>query len=165
MDRVLEDVLRSYATSFPSWSSFLPLAEFAINNAIHASTGLTPFIVTNARHPRVPALLALSASKHPVSKLGGRKSTDGIAPEILMIDNDKHKVAAEATNAGNFVVNGNSNSDTMHHIAYPVANFDPKEHTSPVSSAAVTEFLLLRKASHVLRVMHCKSSRQAKGER
>uniref|UniRef100_A0AAV1TYY7 Integrase catalytic domain-containing protein n=1 Tax=Peronospora matthiolae TaxID=2874970 RepID=A0AAV1TYY7_9STRA len=40
VNRVLEDVLRSYATSFQSWSSFLPLAEFAINNAIHASTGV-----------------------------------------------------------------------------------------------------------------------------
>ena len=34
--------------------------------------------------------------------------------------------------------------DAMHSIASPVANFAPKEHTSPVSSAAVTEFLLLR---------------------
>ncbi|KAE9299778.1 hypothetical protein PF008_g23167 [Phytophthora fragariae] len=29
VNRVLEDVLRSYATSFASWSAFLPLAEFA----------------------------------------------------------------------------------------------------------------------------------------
>ena len=72
VNRVLEDVLRSYATSFSSWSSFLPLAEFAINNAVHASSGLTPFFVNNARHPRVPALLALSASEHPVSMLGGK---------------------------------------------------------------------------------------------
>ena len=56
-----------------------------------------PFFVINARHPRVPALLALSASEPPVSKLGGGKSTDGIAPNILMIDYDEHKVAAEAT--------------------------------------------------------------------
>uniref|UniRef100_H3G5W9 Integrase catalytic domain-containing protein n=1 Tax=Phytophthora ramorum TaxID=164328 RepID=H3G5W9_PHYRM len=51
VNRVLEDVLRSYATSFTCWSSFLPLAEFAPNNAEHASTGLTPFFVNNARHP------------------------------------------------------------------------------------------------------------------
>ena len=41
VNRVLEDVLRSYATSFTSWSTFLPLAEFALNNDVHASTGLT----------------------------------------------------------------------------------------------------------------------------
>ncbi|KAE9068245.1 hypothetical protein PF005_g30153 [Phytophthora fragariae] len=49
VNRVLEDVLRSYATCFASWSSFLPMAEFALNNSTHASTGLTPFFVNNAR--------------------------------------------------------------------------------------------------------------------
>ncbi|OWY94071.1 polyprotein [Phytophthora megakarya] len=49
VNRVVEDVLRSYATSFQNWSSFLPLAEFAIYNAEHASTGLTPFFINNAR--------------------------------------------------------------------------------------------------------------------
>ncbi|KAG3010650.1 hypothetical protein PC123_g15033 [Phytophthora cactorum] len=74
-NRVLEDVLRSFATYFPSWSSFLPLAEFALNNAVHASSGLTPFFVNNARHPCVPALLAVG---HPtalcVSTLGGEEA-------------------------------------------------------------------------------------------
>ncbi|CAI5712595.1 unnamed protein product [Peronospora destructor] len=72
VNRVLEDVLCSYATSFTSWSTFLPLAEFALNNSEHASTGLTPFFVNNARHPRVPALLALGqASSSRGSTLGG----------------------------------------------------------------------------------------------
>ncbi|KAE9017794.1 hypothetical protein PR003_g12970 [Phytophthora rubi] len=59
VNRVLEDVFRSYAMSFASWSSFFPLAEFALDNAEHASTGLTPFFANNARHPRVPALIAV----------------------------------------------------------------------------------------------------------
>lgn len=42
VNRVLEDVLRSYATSFSSWSDFLPMAEFALNNAVHA-TGISSF--------------------------------------------------------------------------------------------------------------------------
>ncbi|KAE9092309.1 hypothetical protein PF010_g5148 [Phytophthora fragariae] len=72
VNRVLEGVLRSYATSFASWSSFLPMAEFALNNSTHASTGLTPFFVNNARHPRVPALLAVrSSNAAAVSTLGG----------------------------------------------------------------------------------------------
>ncbi|KAG3112227.1 hypothetical protein PI124_g9046 [Phytophthora idaei] len=45
VNRVLKDVLRSYATSFKSWSSFLPMVEFTLNNAEHASTGPTPFYV------------------------------------------------------------------------------------------------------------------------
>jgi hypothetical protein len=57
VNRVLEDVLRSYATTFSSWSSFLPIAEFAINNSVHVSHGHTPFFVNYGRHPHVPALL------------------------------------------------------------------------------------------------------------
>ena len=72
VNRVLEDVLRSYAMSFTSWSAFLPLAEFALNNAVHASTGLTPFFVNSARHPRVPTLLAVGRPTAPRdSTLGG----------------------------------------------------------------------------------------------
>ncbi|KAF1324759.1 reverse transcriptase, partial [Globisporangium splendens] len=44
VNRVLEDVLRSYATSFKEWSEFLPLAEFALNNSTHVSTGHSPFM-------------------------------------------------------------------------------------------------------------------------
>ncbi|KAF1334481.1 Pol protein, partial [Globisporangium splendens] len=57
VNRVLEDVLRSYATSFGEWSEFLPLAEFALNNSTHVSTGHTPFYANYGLHPRVPASL------------------------------------------------------------------------------------------------------------
>ncbi|KAF1313441.1 Pol protein, partial [Globisporangium splendens] len=57
VNRVLEDVLRSYATSFKEWSEFLPLAEFALNNSTHVSTGHSPFCVNYGIHPRVPASL------------------------------------------------------------------------------------------------------------
>ncbi|GMF31092.1 unnamed protein product [Phytophthora fragariaefolia] len=80
VNRVLEDVLPSYATSFPSWSSFLPMAEFALNNATHASTGLTPFFVNNARHRRVPALLAVRSSNPP---WWGRKGTDATVSAVV----------------------------------------------------------------------------------
>jgi hypothetical protein len=56
-NRVIEDILRSYATSFQSWSSFLALVEFALNNATHVSTGHSPFFVNSARHPRLPTLI------------------------------------------------------------------------------------------------------------
>lgn len=29
------------------------MSDFTLNEAVHASTGLTPFFVNNARHPRV----------------------------------------------------------------------------------------------------------------
>jgi hypothetical protein len=36
-NRVFKDVLRSHATSYASWSEFLPMVEFALNNSVHTS--------------------------------------------------------------------------------------------------------------------------------
>uniref|UniRef100_H3GS35 Reverse transcriptase n=1 Tax=Phytophthora ramorum TaxID=164328 RepID=H3GS35_PHYRM len=45
VNRVLEDVLRSVCAEEPTkWSTLLPQVEFALNNAVHSSTGFTPFI-------------------------------------------------------------------------------------------------------------------------
>jgi len=58
VNRVIGDVMRSYATAYyKNWSILLPMAEFALNNAVHSSHGYTPFFVNNLRHPRVPILL------------------------------------------------------------------------------------------------------------
>ncbi|POM71573.1 Reverse transcriptase [Phytophthora palmivora] len=38
VNRVLVDMLKSYAHSFHNWSDCLPMAEFAINSSVHAST-------------------------------------------------------------------------------------------------------------------------------
>jgi hypothetical protein len=69
VNRVLEDILNSYVHSIRSWSDFLPLAEFALNNAVHASTGHTPFFMNNARHPRIPSLLSGGESTLPVGEI------------------------------------------------------------------------------------------------
>ena len=68
VNRVMEDILRSYATSYDQWSDALPLVEFAINNSTHSSTGVTPFYANYARHPRVAASLLGPAGESP---LGG----------------------------------------------------------------------------------------------
>ncbi|KAG3052553.1 hypothetical protein PI125_g26135 [Phytophthora idaei] len=58
VNRVLEDTLRSVCAGAPrTWSERLPVVEFALNNAVHASTGLTPFYLNGMRHPRVPLTL------------------------------------------------------------------------------------------------------------
>jgi transposase InsO family protein len=63
VNRVLGDILRCYAHAFEHWTDLLPIAEFAINNSVHASTGMTPFFVNGFRHPRVPStLMRVSAS-------------------------------------------------------------------------------------------------------
>ncbi|OWY93023.1 reverse transcriptase [Phytophthora megakarya] len=62
VNRVLMDLLKSYAQSFHNWSDYLPMAEFAINNAVHASIGHTPFFANAMRHPRLPSTLGAVAS-------------------------------------------------------------------------------------------------------
>ena len=43
--RVFENFLRPYIEHRPStWTAQLPLAEFAVNNAVNVSTGFTPFL-------------------------------------------------------------------------------------------------------------------------
>ncbi|GMF59223.1 unnamed protein product [Phytophthora fragariaefolia] len=71
VNRVLVDALKSYAHSFHHWSDCLPMAEFAINNSVHVSTGHTSFYVNALRHPRVPSVLgavapSLSSGVYPV---------------------------------------------------------------------------------------------------
>ncbi|KAG3139039.1 hypothetical protein PC128_g25439 [Phytophthora cactorum] len=62
VNRVLGDLLKSYAYSFQQWSDCLPMAEFAINNSVHTSTVHTPFYVNAMRHPRLPSMLGTVAS-------------------------------------------------------------------------------------------------------
>ncbi|GMF49601.1 unnamed protein product [Phytophthora fragariaefolia] len=156
VNRVPEDVLRSYETSFPSWSSFLPMAEFALNNATHASTDLTPFFVNDARHPRVPALLAVRSSPPAVSTLGG----GGRAPTPQSVqsssdppqsDEPHHVTAAEVHVVENHALHGVAYEelaavDTAMPAASTVANFAPKPTPTPIDSAAVSELLLHRQA-------------------
>ena len=56
-NRVLEEILRGYVHSFKSWSEFLPMVEFAIDNSVHASTTHTPFYVNGLRHQCIPTFL------------------------------------------------------------------------------------------------------------
>ncbi|GMF28540.1 unnamed protein product [Phytophthora fragariaefolia] len=52
VNRVLEDTLRSVCAAEPTkWSTLLPQVAFALNNAVHSSTGFTPFYVNGLRHP------------------------------------------------------------------------------------------------------------------
>ena len=75
VNRVIEDVLRSVCAETPTrWSSMLPVVEFALNNAVHASTGYTPFHINGLTHPRVPLTIPQRGSG-----VGGGEIDDRIA--------------------------------------------------------------------------------------
>jgi len=81
-NRVVEDILRSFCAASPSsWSDMLPMVEFAINNAVHASTGFTPFYLNGLRHPALP--LCLMGDKFDSGVGGARQS---LASQLSSID-------------------------------------------------------------------------------
>ncbi|KAF1322122.1 reverse transcriptase, partial [Globisporangium splendens] len=102
VNRVLEDVLRSYATSFGEWSEFLPLAEFALNNSTHVSTGHSPFYVNYGIHPRVPASVmgevsTLSGGGTPAHGNKPKSSYDLNAASVLKANFDSMKPLDDLT--------------------------------------------------------------------
>ncbi|POM75827.1 Pol protein [Phytophthora palmivora] len=83
VNRVLEDTLRSIGAEAPrSWSDQLPMVEFALNNAVHASTGFTPFYLNVLRHPQVPLTLRGCTDASIVSRGEARKSFSSQVSEI-----------------------------------------------------------------------------------
>ena len=72
---VIGDVLRSVCAESPrTWSSMLPVIEFALNNVVYASTGCTLFYVDSLTQTRVPLTLPLRGSG-----LGAEEFADKIA--------------------------------------------------------------------------------------
>ncbi|KAG3144953.1 hypothetical protein PI124_g14991 [Phytophthora idaei] len=62
VNRVLGNLLKSYAHSFQHWSNCLPMPAFVINKSLHAWTGHIPFYVNAMRHPRLTSMLGTVAS-------------------------------------------------------------------------------------------------------
>ena len=54
VNQEMEQFLRSFVNEMQNdWEDLLPLAEFASNNHVHASTQQTPFMVDSGRNPRM----------------------------------------------------------------------------------------------------------------
>ncbi|KAG2760915.1 hypothetical protein Pcac1_g27200 [Phytophthora cactorum] len=104
VNRVLGDLLKSYAHSFQQWCNCLPMAEFAINNSVHASMGHTPFYVNAMRHPRLPSMLGTVASS-----LSGGGST--VASEQPQKSSDTDTVSAMTTRRQAASRSGNETAD------------------------------------------------------
>ncbi|POM75026.1 Pol protein [Phytophthora palmivora] len=131
VNRVLEDTLRSICAEAPrSWSDQLSMVELALNNAVHASTGFTPFYLNGLRHPQVPLTLRGGAVSSIVSGEEYRKAfssqVSGTEPESLKrqlpsfiegrltlisrirdamaLSQDKHKEYSDTKSRGNLSV-------------------------------------------------------------
>ncbi|POM57631.1 Pol protein, partial [Phytophthora palmivora] len=83
VNRVLEDTLRSFCAEAPrSWSDQLSMVEFALNNAVHASTGFTPFYLNGLRHPQVPLTLRGGTTAFTESGGEARKAFSSLVSDI-----------------------------------------------------------------------------------
>ncbi|KAG4046567.1 hypothetical protein PC123_g18054 [Phytophthora cactorum] len=80
------------------------MAEFAINNSVHASTGHTPFYVNAMRHPRLPTMIGMVASS-----LSGGGST--VASEQPQKSADTDTVSAMTTRRQAASRSGNETTD------------------------------------------------------
>ena len=64
----LEQYLRVYVSYLQDdWDKWLPLAEFALNNALNESTGMTPFFANYGYHPRI-GFEPVLPSRHPAAR-------------------------------------------------------------------------------------------------
>ena len=113
VNRVLEELLRSYAHSFAQWSDLLSIAEFAMNNSVHASMSHTPFFVNGLRHPRVPI------------RLGGDSSLSGGGTH------SPHSANGSNAPAETMCASAALDDDAMSDIASNEASTDPIDASSP----------------------------------
>lgn len=66
MNQTLEQYLRVYCNyQQDNWSELLPLAEFAYNNSVSATTGITPFFANKGYHPNIEVHLDRTLSSDP----------------------------------------------------------------------------------------------------
>ena len=66
VNRTLVQMIRKFVRkNHADWVSFLPLFEFAYNSAVHATTGLAPFVAELARMPLMPVAMLFPESDSP----------------------------------------------------------------------------------------------------
>ncbi|KAE9018761.1 hypothetical protein PR002_g13008 [Phytophthora rubi] len=127
------------------------------NNAEHASTGLTPLLANNARHPRVPALIAVGHPTAPRgSTLGGDEGDvndmtsaahEDVTLNAVTRSKTKKALVTPDTVASPLVAWTARTLIDPGNAGVPVAaNFAPKIPARPVDNAAVSEFVLQRQS-------------------
>lgn len=84
VNAILEQYLRVYCNYQQcNWSSLLPMAQFSYNNALHVSTGKSPFFANYGFHP------VFNPLPHPTSKVPA-------AEELLKTIESTHRFLSES---------------------------------------------------------------------
>ena len=87
-NQTLEQYIRVYCNDQQeNWSDLLPLAEFAYNNAPHATTRLSPFFANKGYHPNI--------SVHPERDLASARAKDFVTD----LDDIHHELRKHITEA------------------------------------------------------------------
>ena len=112
VNQILEQYLRcSLSYQQDNWVDLLPLAEFAYNNSLHASTGVTPFFANYGLHSRFNILLP-SDSINPSAEDRARLLEDvhrDLSLELTLVGErykeqaDRHRLDAPQFEVGDFV--------------------------------------------------------------
>uniref|UniRef100_A0AAV1UVL4 Chromo domain-containing protein n=1 Tax=Peronospora matthiolae TaxID=2874970 RepID=A0AAV1UVL4_9STRA len=143
VNRVFEEILRGYVHSFTSWSDFLPMAEFAVNNSVHASTTHTPFFVNGLRHPLLPSFLDCDSSLDADVDHINIDDDDDDDAGIFSIDDDD-----DDDDAGTFIIDNNCHTEDDDALTGE-DNFLSAVHTKRTAvnkDESAEEFLLNREA-------------------
>jgi hypothetical protein len=98
-NRIMEEVLRAYVGPLhDDWDEWLPMAEFAINDAHQESVQATPFMLNYGRNPRKPATMGLPEAAVPTAQRLAQRVNQGIrrAQTLLNAARQRQKAYADA---------------------------------------------------------------------
>lgn len=92
--RTIEQILRAYVDPHhDDWATWLPVAEFAYNNATHSTTTVSPFLANYGYSPSTPATLSL-----PTSDAGYATTIRDLHQLITQLSNDAKVRQADYAN-------------------------------------------------------------------
>ena len=93
VNQILEDYLRFFVSHRQNdWVDLLPMAEFAYNNSVSASTGVSPFLMQYGSHPRMTANMPRSEQVPAAEELATKlKSISEEASAMLKISAERYK--------------------------------------------------------------------------
>ena len=133
VNRTLEQMLRAYVNfDMDNWDTLLTPAEFAINNMVHASTGMSAFQLDTGRDPLLPIDLLAPSTLPSVSDFTGKLATTlRIAQDHLReaqrtqaVQANKHRRDVKF-NAGDQVLVKSTALTPPYELARPKAKFRP----------------------------------------